>query len=176
MHPGVDQVRLTASAIWNRPLGNGNWQTTVAFGRNKNVRTLIPVIEARRTFPAPVLDHYISLADSSGIPADSLILLFPTRVQSALLVESTLRAGRSTGFIRIERSQKAELFPPIDVRHSEIWSVSKLDFGYSFDIRHADRGRLGIGLALSVHALPAALRAAYGRTPTAIVAFTRVDL
>ena len=32
--PGVDQHRLTASATYNRPLAGGNWQTTLAWGRN----------------------------------------------------------------------------------------------------------------------------------------------
>ncbi|HEV2364028.1 MAG TPA: hypothetical protein VGS12_07500 [Caulobacteraceae bacterium] len=32
--PGVDQDRLTASVSYNRPLRSGNWQTTIAFGRN----------------------------------------------------------------------------------------------------------------------------------------------
>ena len=36
LEPGVDQHRITASATYNRPLAGGNWQTTVAWGRNYN--------------------------------------------------------------------------------------------------------------------------------------------
>ena len=32
--PNVDQRRVTASATYNRPLNGGNWQTTLAWGRN----------------------------------------------------------------------------------------------------------------------------------------------
>jgi len=32
--PGVDQRRVTASATYNRPFAGGNWQTTLAWGRN----------------------------------------------------------------------------------------------------------------------------------------------
>jgi hypothetical protein len=32
--PDVSQRRFTASASYNRPLAHGNWQTTLAFGRN----------------------------------------------------------------------------------------------------------------------------------------------
>ncbi|HWF77534.1 MAG TPA: hypothetical protein VN694_10200 [Caulobacteraceae bacterium] len=32
--PDVDQRRVTASAIYNRKLAHGNWQTTLAWGRN----------------------------------------------------------------------------------------------------------------------------------------------
>ncbi len=36
LHPGVDTDRFTASAIWNRATPGGNWQTTFAWGRNRN--------------------------------------------------------------------------------------------------------------------------------------------
>jgi len=36
LHPDVDTDRYTASASYNRPLANGNWQTTLAWGRNNN--------------------------------------------------------------------------------------------------------------------------------------------
>ncbi|MGH9337224.1 MAG: hypothetical protein ACRD21_26050, partial [Vicinamibacteria bacterium] len=35
LHPGIDYLRLSASATYNRPREDGNWQTTVAWGRNK---------------------------------------------------------------------------------------------------------------------------------------------
>jgi hypothetical protein len=34
LEPGVDQHRITASASYNMPFDNGNWQTTLAWGRN----------------------------------------------------------------------------------------------------------------------------------------------
>src|SRR5205807_2579197 len=34
LEPGVDVVRTTASVAYNRPLAAGNWQTTLAWGRN----------------------------------------------------------------------------------------------------------------------------------------------
>jgi len=36
LEPDVDQHRITASATYNRPLDHGNWQTTLAWGRNYN--------------------------------------------------------------------------------------------------------------------------------------------
>lgn len=36
LEPEIDKDRTTASAIYNRPLGDGNWQTTFAWGRNAN--------------------------------------------------------------------------------------------------------------------------------------------
>jgi hypothetical protein len=34
LEPDIDQQRITASVSYNRPLANGNWQTTFAWGRN----------------------------------------------------------------------------------------------------------------------------------------------
>jgi len=36
LEPAVDTERITASIIWNRPLAAGNWQTTFAWGENRN--------------------------------------------------------------------------------------------------------------------------------------------
>jgi hypothetical protein len=35
LEPEIDTDRTTLSAIYNRPLANGNWQTTFAWGRNR---------------------------------------------------------------------------------------------------------------------------------------------
>jgi hypothetical protein len=35
LEPEVDADRTTVSAVYNRPLGGGNWQTTFAWGRNQ---------------------------------------------------------------------------------------------------------------------------------------------
>jgi hypothetical protein len=34
LEPNIDQQRITASVTYNVPLASGNWQTTLAFGRN----------------------------------------------------------------------------------------------------------------------------------------------
>ncbi|MBI3420155.1 MAG: cupredoxin domain-containing protein [Proteobacteria bacterium] len=36
LEPNVNQTRTTASAIYNLPMGEDNWQTTLAWGRNEN--------------------------------------------------------------------------------------------------------------------------------------------
>ncbi|MGH9320114.1 MAG: hypothetical protein ACRD3V_09525 [Vicinamibacteria bacterium] len=39
IHQGIDVIRVSASATYNRPFEGGNWQTTIAWGRNKRERT-----------------------------------------------------------------------------------------------------------------------------------------
>jgi hypothetical protein len=36
LDPGVNQQRLTASGTWNRRMAGGNWQTTLAWGQNRD--------------------------------------------------------------------------------------------------------------------------------------------
>jgi len=176
MHPGIDYVKLTTSATYNRPLTNGNWQTTLIYGRNKNQRTLIPVPEARATFPPAIFQHYIALAELTGLPEDSLILFFPTQTQSSLLLESTRRTGRLAMMGRVERVTKNELFEPSDIRHSQIFPVGKIEAGFVLDVLRVPFGALGLGLAGSLHILPQELRDAYGTTPTSYQIFSRFAL
>jgi hypothetical protein len=176
LHPGIDLTRLTFTATYAGTIGPVVSHTTIGFGRNNRPRTLIPVLEARRTFPPPVLAHYLSLVDSTGIPSDSLILLFPARVQRALLLETMARWGPATLIARLEWAEKDELFPTADRRHSTVFPVGKMSLGYVQDVIVREGLRLGVGVAGSLDVLPSELRAEYGRWPGSYVVFTRVLL
>jgi hypothetical protein len=39
LQPNEDLRRMTASAAYNRPLGNGNWASLILWGRNRNLNT-----------------------------------------------------------------------------------------------------------------------------------------
>ena len=162
VHPGIDVVRMTTSATYNRPLRNGNWQTTVAFGRNKQQNTTIPLREARRTSSQPVLDHFIGQGGLPDVPEDQLRLLFPTRVSYGWFVELAAQLGRSTAFGRFEVTRKHEMFEPQDVRHSLAFTVSKLEVGGIFDVWRLNATRVGVGATGSLHRVPREIRADYG--------------
>jgi hypothetical protein len=53
LHPDVDTDRYTASAIYNRAAGGRNWQTTLAWGRNRN--------RPGRTLDAFILESTLSV-------------------------------------------------------------------------------------------------------------------
>jgi hypothetical protein len=169
LHPGLDMLRMTASVTHNRPLAGGNWQTTLAWGRNK--REIPP-----RPSPGLVVDpsvpghvHYIS---ASGEAAPE-----PRTIQNALLVESTATLARwHTLHARVERAQKDELFPPSDARHATLFTVSRLTFGYVVDVPVESMVRMGVGVSASVAAVPAALEQAYGSSPWGAALFFRARL
>ena len=39
LHPGEDVQRMTASLMYNRPLSRGNWDSTLLWGRNRDLQT-----------------------------------------------------------------------------------------------------------------------------------------
>jgi hypothetical protein len=39
LHPGEDIRRMTASIMYNRPIANGNWASTLLWGRNRSLET-----------------------------------------------------------------------------------------------------------------------------------------
>jgi hypothetical protein len=176
LHPTIDQARLSASATHNRPLRSGNWQTTLAFGRNLSRRREILLAEAIRIFPAPILAHYLSLAELTNLPADSAYLVFPSQVQSGWLLESTLTRGRGGSVLmgRLERVVKSELFDPSDIRHSQLYSVGKISLGYLWQRPIGRMLSLGIGVVGSLHLLPSALREDYGGLPRSAQLFSRI--
>jgi hypothetical protein len=175
LHPTINHVRLSMSASYNRPLTRGNWHTTLAFGRGLRQRREILLSEAERIFPPSVLAHYLLFSGPFPLPPDSLILVFPSRVQAGWLLESALAVGRSVVSGRIERVAKDELFDPLDLRHSQIFSVSKLTAGYLRRLPLGERVTAGIGVTGSVHIVPRSIRADYGGTPVSAQLFARLD-
>ena len=176
LHPGIPQVKLAVWAMYNRPLARGNWQTTLAYGRNRSERFTILVADAQQKYPPAILDHYLSLFDLTGLPADSVYLVFPTRVERGLLAESALRSGRWTAVGRVETLQRDELFPPSDSLHSKSFTVTKLHGGVVFDLLRVTGGVLGFGASGSVHLVPSQLESAYGSTPASFQVYTRIRI
>jgi hypothetical protein len=166
LHPGIDAVRSSASVTHNVALASGRWQTTLVFGTSKTKRTTIPVPEARRRFSAPVLQHYLSLVEQSGIPEDSLLLFFPERKQPAFLIESVYERGGWTAALRLEQASKAELFPPGDARHSQVFRVARGEASLARDILRTGVGPIGVGFSVSSPFVKRDLESEYGNQPS----------
>jgi hypothetical protein len=176
LHPTINQTRLSASASYNRPLSRGNWQTTVAVGRNLSQRRELLLSEAQRIFSPTVLAHYLLITPPRPVPAESLYLVFPTKVHSGWLVESSVALGRSVISGRVERVAKDELFDPLDLRHSQIFSVSKVTVGFFRSVPLAGAVSLGIGAVGNLHLVPGTIESDYGKRPTSGLLYARVDL
>jgi hypothetical protein len=170
LHVGLDMLRMTASVTYNRPLARGNWQTMLAWGRNKrevppNAPTgVVTVVD-------PVTGTHVHYVNPGVLPSR-------LTVANAVLLESDLGFARwHTVYARLEYAGKDELFPPGDPRHSTVYDVTRGTIGYIFDLPLAAPFRMGFGLSGSLMSLPGSLREAYGGThPGAVAAFLRVRL
>jgi hypothetical protein len=166
LHQGLDIVRVTASAIYNRSLTDGNWQTTVAWGQNKRDAFFTPLQAVGQQAPTTTHIHY------SGTGT-----VTPSVVQHAFLAESALTVrSRHTFFSRFEMAQKDELFSPFDRRHGVVFDVSKLTGGYVLDLVNAPHVAIGLGGSASIHWLPDDLVFVYGETPSSYNFFARFKL
>jgi hypothetical protein len=158
LHPSLDVIAFTATATHNRPLGRGNWQTTLAYGRNDTERLTSPP----ETLPPGVHIHF-----TPGI----------SPVQHAALAETGLRfRDRHTIFGRFEWAQKNELFLAADRRHDLVFDVSKATVGYVFDVLALSFARIGAGAYGSAHFLPDDLDFVYGQKPRSFGIFLRFKI
>ena len=184
IHAGIDATRITASAMYNRSLGESNWQTTVAFGRNHrkaDVRTEPPPAEAAASenFSAESLTpDVVFRPEHFNIDPDNPdLLVLPGTSQYAFLVESAYQHdGAHTLFGRYDLTVKDELFGIDDPRHSDNFTVSKLTLGYIWDALHLDHAKLGLGVSGAVNFVPDALVPEYGDNPASVLGFLRIRL
>jgi hypothetical protein len=175
LHPAVDVHRATVSVTHERAFGPFATATTVAWGRNVRQETTMSLGEARVRLPGPLFDHFVSTSPLPPGADDSLLLLFPRRVQAAALVESALRWRGTTGFVRWERTRKDELYAAPDLRHSTFYDVSKIDLGISQDVSLGAL-RIGLGGTIALHGVPDDLVEAYGSSPASYTLFGRLAL
>lgn len=158
LHPDQSLLRMTASATYNRRLANGNWQSTIAWGRNKWEE--LPT--APTQLPPGVHIHF-----TPGIQ--------PSR--NAVLGETALRFwSRHTVFARGEWAEKDELFIAADRRHSLVYNVGKVNAGYILDLLTLEHARIGAGAYGALHWVPKDLEFVYGGRPSGYGFFVRVKI
>jgi hypothetical protein len=97
------------------------------------------------------------------------------RPQDAFLLESTLRAGRHTVFMRGEHVAKDELFEDEPLSH-QIFEVRRLSVGYLFDAVRAAHAVGGIGGLVSFIGIPGTLTSDYGGHPVSFMVFARAQI
>ena len=96
---------------------------------------------------------------------------------NAFLLESTIRLeNRHTAFARIERVDKDELFESGQPLVGGVFTVGEATAGYIYDFARWKRTQWGVGGLGTVDLIPAALNAAYGKTPASFMLFARVKI
>lgn len=153
--PG-DLDRMTASITWNRPITDGNWATSLIWGRNaeehgnSNSYLLESTLSFRRRNH---LYTRLELLDKSGLLADNVF-------------------GRP-GLIGAPLVPRADdhFHPPPEFERA--FRTGAFTFGGVHDFIASELFRVGIGADVTFYHQPAELRQIYGRNPVSTHLFLR---
>ena len=100
----------------------------------------------------------------------------PGHTLDGFLLETAIHVRKvHTIFGRVERVDKDELFDS-GPQAGSVFTVNRLSLGYIYDFARWRHSQWGVGAVGGVSPAPAALRQAYGRTPSSLMLFARVKL
>jgi hypothetical protein len=148
LEPEADLDRTTASAAYNRPLANGNWQTTLAWGRNDR---------------------------EGGEVTDALLLESSATCRRHTLFGRAERLENDELFGHGHEGEVPDGHLS-ELSEAGVFTVGKLSLGYIYDALLGESWRGGIGLLGSVAVVPDDLKEAYGDNPVSWMAFLRVKI
>lgn len=148
LEPEADVDRTTASVAYNRPMADGNWQTTFAWGRNDR---------------------------NAGIATDALLLESAATVRRHTLFGRAERLENDELFGHGHEGEVPDGHGGGE-DEGEVFTVGKVSLGYIYDAVLTDRWRGGIGLLGSLALVPEDLKGDYGDRPVSWMAFLRVKI
>jgi len=146
VYPSDDQARMTASIMYNRPLGNGdwgNWANTILWGRTSS-------LQANSIFNSYLLESTLQFASRNYVWS---------RIEDAT---------RSNELLLGE-----QLLPPGFVERP-IGRVQAYTFGYDRDFRFVPRLSSAVGGQFTTYGVPAILQPIYGSHPLGVAVFVRL--
>ncbi|MGH9733477.1 MAG: hypothetical protein ACRD8A_02655 [Candidatus Acidiferrales bacterium] len=146
LYPTEDQARMTASIMYNRPLGNGdwgNWANTILWGRTSSIQE------------DSVFNSY--LLEST--------LQFAGRNYAWTRVEDVTRSN--------ELLLGEQPLPPSFVERP-IGRVQAYTFGYDRDFDFFPRLSSALGAQVTTYGVPHALKPFYGSHPLGVTVFLRL--
>jgi hypothetical protein len=153
LHPGVNAARVTASMLYTGRLLGAQFDSTLAWGRNRHSLDPAPAVN-------PLHVHAVF-----------------GQISHAVLAEASFRYPKRHGLVvRLERANKDELFGVSDPRHTTLYPVVRLTTGYAFDGIRLSLIRIGIGGAVSFGHVPEEIREDYDGPPASALGFIRVAL
>ena len=144
LFPAENQERMTASAMYNRPLNNGNWASTFVWGRTRSLQ------EANSIFNSYLFESTVR---------------FRTRNYAWTRIES---AERSNELLIGENP-----LPPGFVE-KPIGHVQAYTFGYDRDIDLIPDLASAVGAQFTTYGVPNILQPTYGAHPFGVAMFVRL--
>jgi hypothetical protein len=93
-----------------------------------------------------------------------------------LLETTTSLRGRHTLMMRIEQTEKDDLYPPGHARAGQVFQVEKLSGGYRFDLWPRGPVAIGLGGLATLSRVPQELETDYGGRPFGGMLYVRAAL
>ena len=171
-----DPLRLNS---WSGRLSfnpTSDWALQVSYGYIKSPEQLQPDVNQHRLTASATYNRKLSGGNWQTTFAWGRNYDEPGHRLDALLLESAFSLGRHTLFARAENAQKDELFEAPSPLAGQVFRVSELSLGYVYDLPVAKHLALGLGGMGTVNFVPAAIRPAYGGSPTGLVGFARLKI
>lgn len=147
LEPEIDARRTTASAMYNRPLATGNWQSTFAWGRNER---------------------------DPGETTDSFLLESTVQAGRHTVFGRAERQENDELFGHGDDDDSHEL--KAGDHEAGVFEIGKASLGYIYDFFQRESWRVGVGGLGTVFQVPDGLKEEYGDSPTSWMAFLRVRL
>jgi hypothetical protein len=144
LFPAENQERMTASAMYNRPLNNGNWANTFVWGRTRSLQ------EANSIFNSYLFESTVR---------------FLTRNYAWTRIES---AERSNELLVGENP------PPLGFMEKPIGHVHAYTFGYDRDFDLIPDLASAVGAQFTTYGVPSILQPMYGAHPVGVAMFVRL--
>ena len=141
---GEDQTRMTASAMYNRPIGSGdrgNWASTAVWGRTRG---------------------------SDGGVENSYLLESALRLGRNNVWTRVENAGRSNELLLGERPL------PAGFEEKPLTHVQAYTFGYDREVGHVSRASVALGAQMTAYGVGRPLQPVYGTHPVGGLVFVRL--
>ena len=171
-HPELDShsFRLSYNA-------NENLAVQASYGRLHSPEALEPDVDVDRTTvsvivnspgPGRVMQTTMAWGRNHERPGSKL---------DAFLLETTTNLQlRHTLMMRIEQTEKGDLYPPGHARAGQVFQVEKLSGGYRFDVWPRGPVAVGVGGLASLSRVPQELETDYGGRPFGGMLYVRAEL
>jgi hypothetical protein len=174
----IESPRFDSAAVrlsWNP---TANWSLQGSWAEIASPEALEPQLDEHRWSASAI---YTRPVGSGGLWSTTLAWARKLRSDGvntdALTVESAFKPNADwTLFARGERLETDELDAHAGHFHGEVQTVGKLSLGAIRDWRVAEHAKIGLGGLYTFNFIPAALKHAYGSSPSGAMAFVRLVL
>jgi hypothetical protein len=180
IHPG-NLIRHSASISYNRPLGRGNWASSLIWGRNSEVHGVSNAYLFESTFNFSKKNHVytrLELVDKQGMLADNIFSrpgICPPEEPFLFVLPFSSDKDALGGRVLHPGHPGPETCPTFD-QLNRWFRIGAFTFGGVRDLFHHSRVRIGLGSDVTFYHQPSELYSIYGTSPVSYRVFLRVRL